>query len=164
MRLRGLELWIPSLSGKGIHGSKHDPTGIGGRERERGWTDGCSCCCHFCCQRLLRRKGSLTAPSTTLPARCTIKPLDAGSGQFPFGTTLLRTQSASSIATKNWPAPRPPVLPAWPGTSRPSGAWSNAYGRAARNRAATRRATTAPATILAAELAHALTRTRTRAF
>ena len=64
---------------------------------------------------------------------------------------------------KKWPARRPPVLPGWRGTSRFSGAWSNAYGRTARSGAATRRANTAPATTLAAELAQALVKTRTRA-
>ena len=49
--------------------------------------------------------------------------------------------------------PTPPGRPAWQGTSRSSGAYSNACGRTARNREATRRAPTATSAILVADLA-----------
>src|SRR5438034_876697 len=142
-----------SLSVMGTHGSQHDPNGISGRQGEPGSPDGCQCCCHFCCQHLLRRQVRSTSASRTLPARCTIKPLDAGSRQCPLVTTLLTEQGSSRIPSGSWPKPTPTGQHAWQDTNRSSGACLNACARTVRNRAATRTVLTALWTILASDLA-----------
>jgi hypothetical protein len=76
--------------------------------------------------------------STTMPASCTIKPLDAGSRQCPWVTALLTKQLASSTPSGSWPKLTPTGQHAWRDTNRSSAACSNAFGRTDSNRSATR--------------------------
>jgi len=92
----------------------------------------------------LRREGPLTATSTTLPASCTIRPLDVGSTQCPWVTALLTVRLASCVPSSSWPRPTPTGQHAWRDASHSSGACSNACDRTDKNQAVTRIALTAP--------------------
>jgi hypothetical protein len=68
--LRGLEPRTSSLSGKGTHGSRHDPADIGGRQGGGPeWPDGSWCCCHFCCHRCVRTQTGMPTPRSAPMAR-----------------------------------------------------------------------------------------------
>jgi uncharacterized cupredoxin-like copper-binding protein len=60
------------------------PVSVVVRVSEVGLTDAGVAVTSAVCQHLLRRTGSLMAASTALPARCTIKQLDAGERAMSF--------------------------------------------------------------------------------
>jgi hypothetical protein len=84
------------------------------------------------------------AASTTMPARYTIGPIEAGSRQCPLAIALLTAQKANRDSTGSQPEPTPTGQHAWRAASHSCAACSNACGHTARNQAASRMALTAP--------------------